>query len=293
MNINGDSQYQSLASSLKRQLEVDFPEHKVKTENGVITYRRCGQGPVVVLLHGIGSGAASWVECALNLSSNFHVIAWNSPGYGGSTPLGEAIPTAQSYAERLIELLGILKLTNYCLVGHSLGALIASAAWGRKNSSAKKLCLLNPAQGYGNSDAKLKSDDVFNERISTFEKIGIAGLAEKNPMRLLSRSASEKAHQLVHYATSQLTEEGYRQAVAMLCNDAIGNYLDGKKIGINTCVVACGDQDIVTTPNSCAELAAMHGFPYIVIPYSGHASYVENPGQVASLIRALNVRVNR
>ena len=38
----------------------------------------------LVLLHGIGSGAASWVQQFEGLGATRRVLAWDAPGYGAS-----------------------------------------------------------------------------------------------------------------------------------------------------------------------------------------------------------------
>ena len=62
----------------------------IETERGAIAYRRAGDGPPLVCLHGIGSGSASWAAQLEALAARFDVIAWDTPGYGGSAPLGAA-----------------------------------------------------------------------------------------------------------------------------------------------------------------------------------------------------------
>src|SRR5450830_1323705 len=102
-------------------LEGRFAERTVDIGNdSIVSYRTCGRGPVVVLLHGISSGAASWLQCALRLEQDAQVIAWNAPGYGRSTSLPHMQPTAADYAERLEQFLEALGITNCVLVGHSL-----------------------------------------------------------------------------------------------------------------------------------------------------------------------------
>ncbi len=49
-------------------------------------------------LHGIGSGAASWLERRWRLSRSARVIAWDAPGYGDSTPLRSAGAEGADYA---------------------------------------------------------------------------------------------------------------------------------------------------------------------------------------------------
>ncbi len=62
-------------------LQQRFPERLVQLADGAqLAIRECGQGPVVVLLHGIGSGSASWLHCAQRLAAGNRVIAWDAPG---------------------------------------------------------------------------------------------------------------------------------------------------------------------------------------------------------------------
>ncbi|MFX5714251.1 alpha/beta hydrolase, partial [Acinetobacter baumannii] len=66
-----------------------------------VAYRSGGsQGPVVLLLHGISSGAPSWLPCASLLAAHARVIAWDAPGYGSSSPLAQKAPRAADYAVR-------------------------------------------------------------------------------------------------------------------------------------------------------------------------------------------------
>src|SRR5256885_12675463 len=53
------------------------------------------------MLHGISSGAASWLDVALELAPRARVLAWDAPGYGRSTPLAPDAPTGADYARVL------------------------------------------------------------------------------------------------------------------------------------------------------------------------------------------------
>ena len=135
-------------------LEAEFAERSVtiNAQGDRIGYRQWGgRGPVVVLLHGISSSAASWLPCAQVLSQTMRVFAWDAPGYGRSTPLEQAEPRAVDYAQRLQAWLGALQVKPDVIVGHSLGALMAAAYMAHAPEALQPGCvlLLNPAQGYG------------------------------------------------------------------------------------------------------------------------------------------------
>ncbi len=83
-------------------LDSGFAQRVTQLGNGArVAYRSGGSaGPVIVLLHGISSGAASWLPCASLLAAHARVIAWDAPGYGDSSPLSQAQPRAADYARR-------------------------------------------------------------------------------------------------------------------------------------------------------------------------------------------------
>lgn len=86
-----------------------------------------GEGPVVVLLHGIASSSASWRHLVPLVSPLYRVIAIDLLGFGGSRA-GEHIGfTLDEHVEALHKTLRALHLRGrFTLVGHSLGALVSA-----------------------------------------------------------------------------------------------------------------------------------------------------------------------
>ncbi|WP_016833404.1 alpha/beta fold hydrolase, partial [Herbaspirillum lusitanum] len=157
-------------------LEGRFAESTVDLDDGsIVSYRSCGRGPVIVLLHGISSGAASWLQCALRLEKDAQVIAWNAPGYGRSTALPQMQPSAADYAARLELFLQALGVNNCLLVGHSLGAMMAAAYVGGSGGGkrASRLLLVSPAQGYGSDAKRERGRQIAQERLDVLRvKLG-------------------------------------------------------------------------------------------------------------------------
>ncbi|VFT04455.1 hydrolase [Pseudomonas aeruginosa] len=225
-------------------LQQRFPERLVQLADGAqLAIRECGQGPVVVLLHGIGSGSASWLHCAQRLAAGNRVIAWDAPGYGLSTPLPPARPKACDYAARLELLLDALGVESCLLVGHSLGALMATAyAAGIGAARVRRLVLLSPARGYGAAELRDSGAQVRRLRLENLERLGIDGMASERTARLLGRNPSEEALAWVRWNMARLNPEGYRQAVELLCgDDLLGN---GQPAA--PCEVHCGEDDGIT-----------------------------------------------
>jgi len=242
------------------------------------------RGPVVVLLHGISSGAASWLPCASLLAAHARVIAWDAPGYGKSSRLPMPAPTAHHYATRLAALLAALQVKPDLIVGHSLGALMASAyaAHAPAAQQPHRFLLLSPALGYGAPGKEQTARDVAQQRLAALDTLGVDGLAQRGPTRLLSPAATPDAQAWVRWNMQRLNPDGYRQAVALLCGDDIGRYLQVRGRPVE---VGCGAQDVVTTPAASAALADRFSLPFHVIADAGHACYIEQPQAVAQLIR--------
>lgn len=124
-------------------------------------FREQGSGIPLMLLHGISSGAASWhKQMALN---GFRVLAWDMPGYGESPMLAVARANAGDYADALAAMLDRAGVWQAVLVGHSLGALVASAFAAKFPDRVIHLVLADAAQGYGNA-APEQREQVWRNR---------------------------------------------------------------------------------------------------------------------------------
>lgn len=235
--------------------------------------------PALVLLHGISSGAASWLHAVLPLPASQYVLAWDAPGYGSSTPLPQDAPQAEDYALRLHEVLQALEVSRCVLVGHSLGALMACAYARLPQAVAiERLVLISPARGYGGSPEDAAR--VRRDRTDALNTQGVEGLAARIPQRLLSAQASDDAREWVRWNSARLQPRGYLQAVEMLCNSQLGTVPAGIPAEVHV-----GAADVVTTPAGCAEAARSLGASFHTIEGAGHASPVEQPAAVAALLQ--------
>ena len=86
--------------------------------------RRSGQGPAVVLIHGVGLQKAVWAPQIAALEAGYDVIAVDMLGHGASSRPPED-PTLADYAEAVLAVLDDLGVARAAVVGHSMGALVA------------------------------------------------------------------------------------------------------------------------------------------------------------------------
>ncbi len=233
-----------------------------------------GDGTPLVLLHGIGSNSSAWAGQFAGFAPTRRVIAWNAPGYPGSTPLPAPSPTAGDYGTRVIALLDALDIERAVLVGQSLGAIMGTAAVLLQPERFACAVLASPASGYATPEGAPIPASVA-ERLDEVARTGPAGLAERRAPRLLTERASPEARAIIHRVMSEVTVEGYAQASRMLAHADLTS--DVARLRIPT-LVMWGDEDIVTPPAGCARIAAaVPGGQYRVIPRVGHGFATEAP----------------
>ena len=103
-----------------------------------------GEGaPALVLLHGAGGSSLDWPQEWLDDAGAFGhlpVFALDLPGHGASD--GPGIADVATLAQKVEEFTQHLGLRDVCLVGHSMGALIALATALRAHAPVTRLILI-------------------------------------------------------------------------------------------------------------------------------------------------------
>ncbi len=104
-----------------------YPESKFITIDGTnVHYRKTGQGPVVLLMHGVTSSLHTWEHWQKVLSKDFTVITLDVPAFGLTGPMGNDDYTLVNYISFLNKFRIALKIDKMSIVGNSFGGLLAS-----------------------------------------------------------------------------------------------------------------------------------------------------------------------
>ena len=105
-----------------------------------------GEGPPLLLLHGLGSSTHTWRGMAPFLSKHYRLIAVDTPGHAFSSIPSTSGATFEGMAKSLRELLDTLRIWPTAVMGHSAGAcLAAKLLLNTPNMPAPALVALNPA----------------------------------------------------------------------------------------------------------------------------------------------------
>src|SRR4051812_10578850 len=99
-----------------------------------LAVHRSGQGPLLLLLHGIGSSRTAWGPQVERLEGRFTCIAPDMPGYGDSDD-----PSAQGLDAIVADIAGVLDGQGAHIAGVSFGALAALTIAHRHPALVKSL----------------------------------------------------------------------------------------------------------------------------------------------------------
>jgi pimeloyl-ACP methyl ester carboxylesterase len=100
------------------------PRQTIEIHGQPVTFHMMGEGPPILLIHGITSSSRTWKRVMPRLAESHTVIAPDLLGHGRSAkPQGDY--SLGAYASGIRDLLVALEVPNATVVGHSLGGGIA------------------------------------------------------------------------------------------------------------------------------------------------------------------------
>lgn len=97
---------------------------KVRVGDYELNYVEKGQGPALVLIHGLAGDVSAWTAQLEAWSRNYRVIAFDNRGAGQSTQVDEPI-TTEEMADDTLGLMDALGVEDACVIGRSMGGAIA------------------------------------------------------------------------------------------------------------------------------------------------------------------------
>ncbi len=101
-----------------------FRSRTVRIHGHDVSYRMAGEGPTILLIHGIAGSSTTWRLVMPALAEHYTVIAPDLLGHGHSAkPRGDY--SLGAYASGIRDLLTVLEKERVTLVGHSLGGGVA------------------------------------------------------------------------------------------------------------------------------------------------------------------------
>ena len=121
---------------------MSFEAYEIDLHGHSMEYRRAGEGPPVVLIHGMVNSSRHWEKVALLLAERYSVIAPDLNGHGVSAgPRGDY--SLGAHASRIRDLLTVLGIERATMVGHSYGGGVAMQYFWQFPQRTERLALIS------------------------------------------------------------------------------------------------------------------------------------------------------
>lgn len=265
----------------------------VEVDGARVQYTRAGNGPPLVLVHGLVGSSQNW-NCSISCLAEFRTVyAPDLVNMGESARMARLDPGLVAQVDRLIGWMDVLGIYAADVVGHSHGGAIAMMLAARHPERVRKLILFAPANPYC---------ELGRPQIRFYGTL-FGGLFARHIIPLLPRRLYRRSLERTWGDPARLGPgvlEGYT------------DYLDGPAIthiveimrgwdddmALIRAVLAplaqrpilliWGDRDRVVGLDSGRKLAAKLGAELQIIATSGHTPFQELPEEAnASMVRWL------
>ena len=230
----------------------------------------------IVFLNSLGTDFRVWDKLLDVLGDRFRTVRMDKRGHGLSTNYKDDI-SIESLAKDVSVLVDSLNLKNICVVGLSIGGLIALELIRQRPNLCNKLILSDTAP-------KIGSENMWAERIKRVQEGGIEAISDDILARWFSNEfLKNKTVELQMWRSmlTRTTKSGY-----IGCCEAISQCdltEQAKLINIPTLVIV-GDEDGSTPINLVKDGANLiDGSIFKIIKKAGHLPCVEQPNEVASI----------
>ena len=232
-----------------------------------------GRGPAVVLLHYYSGAASSWTPVIDRLCESYRCVAINLPGFGAADWVEEEpspVPM-ERVARRVLKQIDEIGLSDYRLVGHSMGGklamLIASIGDG---PSAVGLIAPSPATTEPmEDDVKQRMIDGHPSRDNAETTLADSAVL---PMKDDYRELAIKTHLMAdHRAWRWWLEQGMNESI-----------IDQLNVQVPTQVLASADDPVI--PIDLAQRDVVQRIDGAVMDRVngiGHLMPLEDPAMVA------------
>jgi 3-oxoadipate enol-lactonase len=239
-----------------------------------IAVKRAGEGPLLLLFHGIGGSKENWDSQLDVFSTSFKAGAWDARGYGNS----EDYPGPcdfDDFARDVLKVVDFYGRRKAHLMGLSMGGRIAQRFYFMFPERVASLTLCDTQM-------------TFQQRSEADREAFLAArqaplLAGKTPRdiapavvkSLVGPNATPEAIQICVDSMNRLRTETYLKTLAATVHQPIAGDLADIKVPTHIIV---GEFDQLTPPAISAEMAKrIGGSTLTVIPGAGHLSNMEAP----------------
>ena len=236
-----------------------------------------GEGPPVVMIHGLG-GTSNSFQPLVPALSGFRIVRPDLPGAGRSPTPPRKI-TVESLVDALAEAARHLGIERAHFVGHSFGTLIAQHLAARHPRIVASLTLFGPIV-----EPQEAARERLRARAATARHEGMAFIADQ----LITGSLSGATRTDNPLAVAYLRETHMRQdkeGFALSCEALASAERAEFRLIDSPALIVTGDEDGVGPPTVARDLTdRLKSARLVVLDRCGHWAPIERPKDCARLM---------
>ena len=245
----------------------------MNTNAYVPTYKESGRGDrTIVFLHGLGGNRHAFDYQLEKLSEQFHCIAWDMPGYGGSEPIASI--SFDVLAACLDNLFHAIDKKPYAIIGHSMGGMVAQT-WLHGGGNCERLVLAQTSAAFGKPGSQWNQDFLAARLAPLDARQTPADFARTLVESMFHDPSKTTAIEAGVNTMAPLPADVYRAIIACLVTFNQADNLTN----INLPTLCLAAQYDTTAPAKNMQRMASelpHG-EYTCLPDAGHLAYIETP----------------
>jgi 3-oxoadipate enol-lactonase len=246
-----------------------------------IAFNQCGDGDLIIFIHGIGGNKENWHENMVVFSKNFNVVALDLRGYGESDDF-EGPMNFFDVADDICELISYIGKKNCHVVGLSMGAQIALYFYKRYPSLTKSLVLCDAPLGFQDFTENEREKFIRLRRKPIEDGTDLTTMATKIADTLIGIKSNKSVFNQLVKSMQKLHIETYLKAIDSFVNSTHYNIFSIIDIPV---LVVVGELDNLTPVPMAKEISAkIEGSIFEVIPNAGHLSNIENPNKFNKVV---------
>lgn len=276
-------------------LDVDWSRHQHRTriDGREVNYVDIGEGPALVLVHGLGASWQSWLENIPAFARDHRVVAMDLPGFGCSELPADDDISIEYYARWAFALLDELGIAEAAVVGNSMGGFIAAEMAIRQAGRVQRLAVVSAAvfwQDYRRAQPLVglaRLSDAYVARALTRTTDAVATRPRLRSWALATAGfryphllPKELAHELVRSARRT---DGFLPALEALADYPLDEELP--KISCPTLIVWGAHDTLVPVKDAKRMQELIPGARREVFERTGHVAMLERPERFNRLLR--------
>jgi pimeloyl-ACP methyl ester carboxylesterase len=270
--------------------------HELTLHGDRVGYGSAGDGPVLLLLHGIANSSVTWEPVAAQLARHFTLVAPDLLGHGVSaTPRGDYSLGAHATAVR--DILTALGHEHVTVVGHSLGGGIAMQFAYQFPERCERLVLVSSG-GLGREvhlllrAAALPGADWILPLLSSSRFHGV-GRRVGSLLRTSRLVSSGDDREVLARGFASLDNAGSRRAFLHTLRAVVepgGQRVgagDRLRLAVMPTLIVWGERDsIIPASHGIAAHEAIPGSELVILPDAGHLPPHDDPRRFADALKA-------